>query len=74
MEKPDPKNSRIQDIFRSRFQTHRHLSEIDALKLQGELIFVQQDPIWFSTRLLDRLLVDFCKSNRIYRVVRICKV
>jgi hypothetical protein len=65
MEKPDQANSRIRDMFVNKYARRQEIDELEALKEQGELIFTENDPIFYSTYPLDQVAVKLCQDSRI---------
>ena len=65
MERPDPANSRIRDMFVNKFSGRSDVDELEALKQQGPLLFTEDDPIFTSAEPLDRLAVQLCTKQHI---------
>lgn len=65
MQKPDPAKSRINDIFTARFENMQPVDELEQLKHHGDPLFTENDDVYKSSWLLDRLLVKICQENHI---------
>ena len=64
MQKPDPNNSRIRDIFTKTFANSKKVDELEQLKHIGPPLFSDGE-IYATSCHLDRMLRKFCVENNI---------
>ena len=64
MQRPDPNNSRIRDIFTKTFANSKKVDELEQLKHIGPLLFTDAE-IYATSWPLDRMLRRFCVENNI---------
>lgn len=64
MNKPDPARSRVRDIIAATITKSHDMQELEKLKLQGPLLFTEED-INATSWPLDQMLRELCVRNNI---------